>query len=634
MTDQPSAPEDTGSAASTPSSEPQAANKPGFAIVGVGASAGGLEALTQLLEALPGETGMAFVFVQHLDPRHESKLAAILAKSTSMQVHEAKHGMSVEPNNIYIIPPNATITVADEVLQLEARGEGIRHHGAVMVVLDAEEVAAQAARLRGKAGLLDLSSDAIIARDRHGAITLWNHGAELTYGWKAAEAVGEDADALLQPSASDPGTDIEAMLRANSRWQGEMTHVRRDGAPIIVESRQVVQRGPGGEMLAILEINRDVTERRRLMDELAAADKAKSDFLATLGHELRNPLTPLRNGMEVLRMLGGQAPEAAEVRQTMERNIRRMTRLIDDLLDVSRITHGHIELRKENVDMVAVIREVASELRSMAEAAGNRLTTRLPSKPLIVDADPIRLTQIVENVLHNAIKYTDGGRIEVALAAEDGYAVLRVKDSGIGIPQENLARIWEPFVRGDTSLEQRRSGLGLGLTLVRTLVDLHGGIISGMSEGRGKGSEFVIKLPLADGRAEQPASPKASSELKGRRILVVDDNYDAVQSFAALLELMENDVRTAGSGPEALQVAKEYRPEIVLLDIGLPGMNGYDVARELRADLGNDGTVIIAVSGYGAQHDRQRSAAAGFDAHFVKPMGIDALREFLASRQQ
>src|SRR5207248_9520596 len=247
-----------------------------------------------------------------------------------------------------------------------------------------------------------------------------------------------------------------------------------------------------------------------------------------------------------LRMVGTQSPEAIEVRHTMERNIRRMTRLIDDLLDVSRITHGHIELRKERIDMIEVIREVASELRSMAEAASDTLITHLPSAPLMVDADPVRLTQIVENVLHNAIKYTDHGRIDITLAHEEDSATLRVRDSGIGIPKESLGRIWEPFVQGDTSLERRRSGLGLGLTLVRTLIDLHGGTISGSSEGIGKGSEFVIKLPLAEtSPAVQPTPKSPPAALKGRRILIVDDNHDAAASFASLLTLMHNDVRTA-----------------------------------------------------------------------------------------
>ncbi len=483
----------------------------------------------------------------------------------------------------------------------------------------------------GGFALLELSSDAIIARDRDNAITFWNRGAELTYGWKADEALGRNAHTLLQ--ASEEGANIDAMLRRHDRWQGEIVHRRSDGSLVVVGSRQVVQRGPGGVVLGILEIDRDITERKRMIEALEAADKAKDGFLATLGHELRNPLTPLRNGIEVLRMVRADSPEAVEVRRTMERNIRRMTRLIDDLLDVSRITHGRIELRKENVDMVETVREVVSELRSMAGASNDTITARLPAKPLIVNADPIRLTQIVENVVHNAVKYTDAGAIDVALTAQDGSAVLRVRDSGVGIATENLGRIWEPFVQGETSLEHRRSGLGLGLTLVRTLVEIHGGTNAGMSDGPGKGSEFLIKLPLAEEEAGEATASRPGAGLKGRRILVVDDNVDAAQSFAALLKLMENEVRTAGSGPEALEVAKQYRPDLVLLDIGLPGMNGYEVARRLRDDAA-ERIIVVAVSGYGGEQDRRRSAEAGFDAHFVKPMDIRALEEFLEARKE
>jgi len=504
--------------------------------------------------------------------------------------------------------------------------------GAVIVLLDIEEVTSQAARLREKAALLELSADAIIVRDRDSTITFWNRGAEDTYGWKSDEAVGKNSHALLQGAAS-AGAEIDAMLRANERWQGELTHAKRDGTKISVESRHVVQRGPTGEIVSILEINRDVTEQRRLMDRLAAEDRAKNEFLATLGHELRNPLTPLRNSVEVLRMIGGTSPEAVEVRDTIQRNVRRMTRLIDDLLDMSRVTHGHIELQMETVDLSHVVKEVVVELRSMAEAASNKVAMRLPPEPVFVDGDPVRLTQIVENVVHNAIKYTDGGKVEVALAADNGRASLRVRDSGIGILPEVLPRIWEPFVQGDTSLERRRSGLGLGLTLVRRLLDMHGGSISATSDGADKGSEFVISLPVAKGRPAAGQPPKRKLALKDRRILIVDDNQDAALSFASLLKLMENDVRTAATGQEALSVAREFQPEIVLLDIGLPGMNGFDVAKSLRRDHPKDHMTIVAVSGYGAQADRERASQAGFDAHFVKPLEIETLQEFLGSRQ-
>src|SRR6266542_1992385 len=548
-----------------------------------------------------------------------------------------------------------------QVREREVRDREGRHHllrihpfrtadnridGAVVVLLDVEEVTLQAARLRQKAALIDLSSDAIIARDRDSVITFWNQGAQDMYGWTEAEAVGKVSHALLQTSSPGDGTDIDALLRSRDRWQGEVTHARRDGTRILVESSHVVYRAANGDVLGILEINRDITDRQRMIDELgrnaaelAAADRRKNEFLATLAHELRNPLTPLRNGIHILDMIGNRAPEAIAARDAIKRSVEHMTRLIDDLLDISRITRGHIELRRATADIGATVKDAVAEFQAMADTANRKLTVRLPRDPLYVDADALRLTQVVENLLHNAIKFTsEGGKIEVALTGDDGQAILKVRDSGIGIAPENLSRIWEPFTQADTSLERERGGLGIGLTLVRTLVELHGGSVAVHSGGMGKGSEFVVRLPSVAGqrvRAKTDRAPQSKAQpvaLSGHRILIVDDNTDAANSLASLLSLMDNDVRTANDGPEALRIAAEYGPEIILLDIGLPGMNGYDVARALRRDSANGRPLIIAVSGYGSREDMKRSVEAGFDAHFVKPMEISALQEFLAAQ--
>ncbi|HEY2969178.1 MAG TPA: chemotaxis protein CheB [Casimicrobiaceae bacterium] len=548
-----------------------------------------------------------------------------------------------------------------QVREREVRDREGRHHllrihpfrtadnridGAVVVLLDIEELTLQAARLRQKAALIDLSSDAIIVRNRDSVITFWNHGAQDTYGWTATEAIGKVSHALLQTSSPGAGGDIDALLRSRDRWQGEVTHTRRDGTRILVESSHVVHRAENGDLLGILEINRDITDRQRMIDELArnaaelaAADRRKNEFLATLAHELRNPLTPLRNGIHILDMIGSRESEAIEARGAIKRSIDHMTRLIDDLLDISRITRGHIELRRETADIGATVKDAVAEFQAMADTANRKLTVRLPREPLYVDADALRLTQVVENLLHNAIKFTDdGAEIEVALSQEDGQAVLKVRDSGIGIAPENLSRIWDPFTQADTSLERERGGLGIGLTLVRTLVELHGGSVAVHSGGVGKGSEFVVRLPSVARRrvgAKTDRAPQSKTQpaaLSGHRILIVDDNTDAANSLASLLSLMDNDVRTANDGPEALRVAAEYGPEIILLDIGLPGMNGYDVVRALRRDSANGRPLIVAVSGYGSREDMARSVEAGFDAHFVKPMEISALQEFLTAQ--
>ncbi|TMG85535.1 MAG: PAS domain S-box protein, partial [Betaproteobacteria bacterium] len=425
-----------------------------------------------------------------------------------------------------------------QVREREVRDREGRHHllrihpfrtadnridGAVVVLLDVEQLTSQAARLRQKTALIDLSSDAIIARDRDSVITFWNHGAQDMYGWTATEAIGKVSHALLQSSSPGDGADIDALLRSRDRWQGKVTHTRRDGTRILVESSHVVHRAENGDVLGILEINRDITDRQRMIDELArnaaelaAADRRKNEFLATLAHELRNPLTPLRNGIHILDMIGNRAPEAIAARDAIKRSVEHMTRLIDDLLDISRITRGHIELRRATADIGATVKDAVAEFQAMADTANRKLTVRLPRDPLYVDADALRLTQVVENLLHNAIKFTsEGGKIEVALTGDDGQAILKVRDSGIGIAPENLSRIWEPFTQADTSLERERGGLGIGLTLVRTLVELHGGSVAVHSGGMGKGSEFVVRLPSVAGqrvRAKTDRAPQSKAQ--------------------------------------------------------------------------------------------------------------------------
>ncbi|HEX9302399.1 MAG TPA: chemotaxis protein CheB [Casimicrobiaceae bacterium] len=546
----------------------------------------------------------------------------------------------------------AEVIASVQVRQREAHDRDGRHYlvriypyrtadnridGAVVVLLDVEEVTEQAARLRQKAELLEMSSDAIIVRDRDSVITFWNHGAEMMYGWTAKDAIGQITHALLQTRQPLTGADIDAMLLSYDRWQGEITQTTRDGATIVVESRHVVHRDQTGQVLGILEINREITERKRMIDELAAADRHKNEFLAMLAHELRNPLTPLRNGMEVLRRIGSHASEAVETQAMIERNIGNMARLIDDLMDVSRITRGDIELRKEAVDIVASINDVVAELDVLPSGGRRRIATHLPAEPVSVDADPVRLGQIIENLLHNALKFTsETGEIDVSLADENGQAVLRIRDSGAGLRAEDLPRIWEMFERGGGAAIGKRSGLGIGLTLVQRLVQLHGGSVEAKSAGEGMGSEFTVRLPViarapSERRDRGRKSEPEPDALTGHRILVVDDNVDASKSFAQLLEIMGNEVRTAGDGPEALRRAREFQPDLVLLDIGLPGMDGYAVARELRRADGK--ALIVAVTGFGAEEDLRRSADAGFDMHFVKPMAIADLQAFVASRR-
>jgi two-component system, sensor histidine kinase len=383
-------------------------------------------------------------------------------------------------------------------------------------------------------------------------------------------------------------------------------------------------------------------ELRDRMQALRRSDQQKDEFLATLSHELRNPLAPIRNALHVLRLAGSDEQTRARVIDTMERQTNNVIRLVDDLLELSRINEGRIELRRERVKLTSVLRSALESSAPLVEAAGHELMVEEPAAPLLLYADPVRLIQVIANLLNNAAKYTDrGGRVVLTARAEGSEAVISVRDTGIGIPADMLARIFDMFVQVDTSLERSRQGLGIGLTLVKRLVELHGGRVEARSEGRGKGSEFIVRLPaFADQRIANPGgtgsgvpgvdSDRRKSDLVRFRILVVDDHHDAADSLATLLRLLGHEVRVAYDGSAALEATRTFHPEVGLLDIGMPGMDGIELGTRLRRDPTLERLLLIALTGYGREEDRRRSAAAAFDAHLVKPVDIAALNTLLA----
>lgn len=376
-----------------------------------------------------------------------------------------------------------------------------------------------------------------------------------------------------------------------------------------------------------------------LYHETQQADRRKNDFLATLSHELRNPLAPLRAALHALRLGVATESESERLRRMMDRQVDHISHLVDDLLDVARITRGKVDLCKQRVDLVSEIRNALETCRATEEAAGHDFSLGLPDAPLFVEADPIRLQQILENLLTNAVKYTAAdGRIGVTLARDGRDAVIRVWDTGVGIAPEMLPRIWDLFTQVDTAPERVRQGLGIGLSLAQSMVRLHGGSIEARSEGLGRGSVFTVRLPCAsdaevpapvpegdvDGDANLDTRPRAS-----RRVLVVDDNADAAESLGMVLNLLGHQARLACNGTEALRIAADFRPEIIFLDIGLPGMNGYEIAGHIRTELGMTTARLIALSGFGTEEDRRRSMESGFDAHIVKPLDPGKLSELL-----
>ncbi len=391
-----------------------------------------------------------------------------------------------------------------------------------------------------------------------------------------------------------------------------------------------------------LSLQEEVLERQRLGAELAETDRRKDEFLAMLAHELRNPLAPLRNAVHLFRMLGPGDANLQRVGGIIERQVLHLTRLVDDLLDVSRITRGKIELHTEPIDLAAVVACSVEASRPLLDARRHELTVQLPGQPLWVEGDATRLTQVLGNLLNNAAKYTpEGGHICLTVEAGEKEATVRVRDDGRGIAADFLPRVFDLFTQGDPSPARSEGGLGIGLTLVKSLVGMHGGRVEAHSDGPGHGSEFVVRLPLlpmgngewGSGNEKQSTSVIPHSPLPiahSRRVLVVDDNADAADSLATLLRVQGHEVHAAADGPGALREVEGWRPQVVLLDIGLPGMDGYEVARRLREQAGWEQVLLVAVTGYGQEEDRRKALEAGFDAHLVKPADPGVLQELLA----
>ncbi|HET8695920.1 MAG TPA: ATP-binding protein [Gammaproteobacteria bacterium] len=415
-------------------------------------------------------------------------------------------------------------------------------------------------------------------------------------------------------------------------YTAEKRYVRPDGS-IVWVSIDVSSLSMGrGAPLATMGICQDITSRKQTEDALREADRRKDEFLATLAHELRNPLSPIVNGLELLTAVGRDPEFFEDIHGILTRQARHMVRLVDDLLDVSRITRGKIELRKDRVDMAAVVKSAVETARPGIDAAGHRLQVMLPQHPLIVEADASRLSQVLSNLLNNAAKFMEhGGEITIAAERDGNDAVVRVIDRGIGIPQHLLERIFDLFTQADTSLERPHSGLGVGLTISKRLVELHGGSIVAWSEGPGRGSEFAVRLALDPVQAlDGESDDYPNGDVTPRRVLVIDDNAAVLKSLCLLLRTLGHDVRGANDGRAALALGAEFEPEAVLLDLAMPNCNGYDTAALIRGQPWGRNALLVALTGWGQEEHRQRTKQAGFDRHFVKPIEGWQLQALLA----
>lgn len=487
--------------------------------------------------------------------------------------------------------------------------------------------------------------EGVIATDQRGVVAIFNPVAQELTGWKDREAIGKsvvDVLALIDESTRQ-AVENPAMLAL----RGESTAlacpvllVGRDGKEVPIEHSASPIRVADGVVVGAIIIFRDVSERRGVETALRESNRHKDEFLAMLAHELRNPLAPIRNAIEVLNVISSQAPDAIEARALIERQIEQLVRLVDDLLDVSRITRGLITLQKEPTDLRTVLSRAVESSRPLIDSRKHVLEINIPQRPLPVSADIVRLAQVFLNLLNNAAKYTpEGGRIVLTVEVVPGdppQARVSVRDTGMGIPETMLPKVFELFTQLERTIDRADGGLGIGLTLVRRLAEMHGGAVSVTSPGPGQGSVFSVTLPLRDAAPISPdVTPDETTPERppspARRILVVDDNRDSTDSLAMLLRLYGHDVRTSYDGRQSLTIAASYRPNLILLDLGLPGISGFEVAKQMRSLPGLADVAIVALTGYGTDQDRAQSNAAGFNAHFVKPIDLTALRELLVS---
>jgi PAS domain S-box-containing protein len=492
----------------------------------------------------------------------------------------------------------------------------------------------RAEEARGRlAAILESSDDAIVDNTLTGIVTSWNPGAKRLFGYEPEEIVGKSITIIIPPGPRGDGDEILPRWRRGERVVHlETVGVAKDGRRIDISVTVSPIRNEEGEIVGASKIARDITERKRTERVLHESDLRMHEFLAALAHEIRNPLAPIRMGTELLRLSEHLAPELRAVSLMLERQVRELTHLVDDLLDVSRITSGQLHLKREPIDLSTLLTTVIESYRSLFEGARQEVTFSATTDPLHVNGDRVRLTRVFSNILYNAAKYAPAaGRIRIELRMEGDFAVVSVRDGGIDIPREAHDQVFELFLQLGRTYERTDDGLGIGLTVVRRIVEMHDGSIEARSEVLQKGREFVIRLPAL----KLPDAPTAhhrrerSEHGLSRRVLLADDNHDAAVSLGMLLQEMGHETRIAYDGQEAVEAAEVYRPDVVLLDLAMPKLDGYEAARRIASRPWAGSTLIVAVTSWGQEVDRERTREAGFHEHLVKPVEPATLRQLL-----
>ena len=487
---------------------------------------------------------------------------------------------------------------------------------------------------------LSCIGEAVIVADSQGQLTMMNSVAERLTGWSAAEASGlpiENVFCLRDEQSEEViAHRLNRILRSQiaATTTGQTMLSSRDGQLLPIDYSAAPIEDQNGRSSGMVLIFRDITSQRQVEQTLRDADRRKDEFLALLAHELRNPLAPIGNALQILEVADHDADTRRDARKMMQRQFDHLVRLVDDLLDVSRIAQGKIDLRVERTSLGAVLERAIEAARPLIDFRRHELTLDVPDHPLDLNVDPVRLAQVITNLLTNAAKYMeDGGAILLSARREDDDLIICVRDEGIGIPANMLPQVFDMFMQVEQGRARSHGGLGIGLTLVKSMVQMHGGQVVAKSTGPGKGSEFVVRLPIGQLPVQQPKvlTRKTCATTERRRILLVDDNVVAVETLAALLRTRDYDVVAAFDGPMALKLAADLRPEVAILDLGMPGMDGYQVAQRLRTGESGDELILVALTGWGGAEERKRTSTAGFDYHFVKPAKVEDLEFAIAT---